>query len=111
MFRFSRGLVAALALGACLAGCAPSKPRAPQTFQIVVDKMAFGPAPVDLHVGDTVQWVNRDMFQHSATSKTGDFDVELPPGVTGSAVMKQGGTILYNCRYHPDMKGQLSVTP
>ena len=103
--------LAALMVAASLAACGPPAPRAPHTFDIVIDQLAFGPAPADLHVGDTVRWVNKDLFQHSATARAGGFDLDLPAGATGSTVLKQGGTIPYICRYHPGMKGQLSVTP
>jgi plastocyanin len=101
-----------LALAAVLAGLAlgagPAL-AAPRTATIVVDKLAFGPAPTGLRVGDTVQWVNRDIFQHSATAVGGAFDVELKPGATGKVVLKHAGAIDYVCRYHPGMKGRLVV--
>src|SRR5579885_3147742 len=104
-----RAAGALLAL-ACLAGCEPAK-RAPQTATIVIDQLAFKPPPLDLHVGDTVVWQNHDIFQHSATANDGSFDVELPAGGSGKAVMKHAGTIIYVCRYHPGMTGKLTVDP
>jgi plastocyanin len=76
---------------------------------IVVNQLAFGPAPADLHVGDTVEWDNRDLFVHSVTANDGSFDVELPVGARGKAVLKHDGVITYYCRYHPGMKGELNV--
>jgi plastocyanin len=65
---------------------------------------------VQAHVRDTIRWVNRDMFQHSATAKDGSFDVDLPPGTSGSARLTRAGTIQYYCRYHPGMAGRLDVS-
>ena len=31
-----------------------------RTYVIVIDKMKFGPVPAELHVGDTILWLNRD---------------------------------------------------
>lgn len=98
-----------LLAGAGLAGCEPAV-RKPQTVQIVIDQLAFGAPPPELHVGDTIQWVNHDMFLHSATAKDGQFDVELPPGATAGVVLQRSGIIQYYCRYHPGMTGQLSVS-
>jgi plastocyanin len=93
---------------ALLSLAAPGKP-APGVVTIVVDKLAFGPAPRGLKVGDVVQWVNRDIFQHSATARDKSFDVELPPGGQGRTVLRRAGKIAYVCRYHPGMTGVLEV--
>ncbi len=90
--------------------CLGGKASQPKVATIILDKLAFGPAPAGLHVGDTVEWVNRDIFQHSATASAGGFDVLLPPGGHGRAVLRRAGTIAYYCRFHPGMKGQLNVS-
>ena len=76
---------------------------------IVVDQLKFGAAPAQLHVGDVVRWVNRDIFQHSATASDKSFDLELKPGQSGQVVLKRAGVISYICRYHPGMTGTLNV--
>ena len=88
---------------------APTLSAAARTHTIVVDKMKFGPAPTGVRVGDSVAWVNRDMFRHTATARNGAFDVDLPPGATGTAVMRVAGTFAYACRFHPAMTGQIVV--
>lgn len=90
---------------------APALPAAaaPRTHTILVEKMKFGAAPSGVRVGDTVAWVNRDMFRHSATARNGAFDVDLQPGATGTAVMRTAGTFPYACRFHPAMTGQIVV--
>lgn len=95
-----------LALTFSLGGCGP---KAMKT--IVVDKLAFGPAPAELHVGEVVQWVNKDMFQHSATAEDASFDLDLQPGSSGSTPLRRTGLIKYYCRYHPGMTGVLRVAP
>jgi len=111
-----RGLILGLALFAasdCVAATARAKPAAKPAAKapavIVIDKMAYGPAPGGLHVGDTVQWANHDIFLHSVTATDHSFDLQLKPGATGQIVLTHAGTISYACKYHPAMKGQLVV--
>jgi plastocyanin len=81
-----------------------------KTITVTVDKMAFSPADITAKVGDTVEWVNKDAFAHTATVK-GGWEVMLPVKKSGSIVMDKAGTINYFCRFHPNMKGQITVTP
>ena len=110
-----RGLFLGLALFAATASVAATarhratKPAASAPATIVIDKMAYGPAPAGLHVGDTVRWVNHDMFLHSVTASDHSFDLQLKPGASGQIVLSHPGTISYNCKYHPAMKGRLVV--
>lgn len=81
-----------------------------RTHTIIVDKMKFGPAPEGVRVGDTIVWVNNDMFRHTATSRASGFDIDLPPrGGRGQVVMRSAGTVSYLCRFHPNMTGQITV--
>ena len=80
-------------------------------YVIVIDKMAFGPAPETLREGDVIVWRNDDIFRHTATARDGSFDVDLPAGEAVSMVVGAPGTIAYFCRFHPDMKGTLTIAP
>lgn len=71
--------------------------------------MAFGPVPEGLRVGDTLEWVNNDIFLHSATSKDKGFDLELKPKAHVRMVLTKAGTFAFFCRYHPSMMGRLVV--
>ena len=101
--------MARLALVACslllVAGPAGATPR---THTIIVDKMGFGAVPKGVRVGDIIVWRNRDMFQHSATSK-GQFDVDLPPGKKAKMRVTRSGTFPVLCKYHSGMKAVLKV--
>jgi len=105
----ARASAAALVAAAVTATVAAARPG-PATYTVVVDKMAFGALPGGLHVGDTIVWVNRDMFQHSATATDRSFDVDLPPGKSARLVLKRAGALRFSCKYHPGMKGTLRVT-
>ena len=76
-----------------------------------MENLEITPAVVSAKVGDTVEWINKDVFAHTATARNGDFDVNLPPKKTGSFVLKKAGTVDYYCRYHPNMKATLKVAP
>ena len=100
-----RHLILALVLGL---GAVPAHA---ETIQIVIENMAFAPAEVSAKVGDTIEWVNKDVFVHSATARNGDFDVNQPPKKTVSSALQKAGTVDYYCRYHPNMKGVLKIAP
>ncbi|MCM8731695.1 cupredoxin domain-containing protein [Hephaestia sp. GCM10023244] len=108
--RDRRALCAAVLLVAAspLVGAAAAPP-APKTYTVIIDKMKFGPVPSGLHVGDTIVWVNRDLFRHTATARDHSFDVDLPPGKSGRTVLKRPGAVAFWCKFHPGMKGQLAV--
>ena len=81
------------------------------TIQIVMENLVFVPAEVSAKVGDTIEWVNKDVFVHSATARNGDFDVNQPPKKTVTSVLRKAGTVEYYCRFHPNMKGVLKIAP
>lgn len=80
-----------------------------ETIQVTIDKMVFSPADIEAKAGDTIEWVNNDILAHTATVK-GGFDVMLPPKKSASLVMEKAGTIDYYCRFHPNMKGRITVS-
>ncbi len=84
-------------------------PAAAANHTIEIKNMAFGPAPAGLKVGDTIEWKNSDMFRHSATARTGAFDLDIKPGGHAQATLKQPGILNIYCRYHPTMTLRLTV--
>ena len=81
------------------------------TIQITMENLVISPAQASAKVGDTVEWINKDVFAHTATARNGDFDVTMPPKKTVTLVLKKAGTIEYYCRFHPNMKAVLNVAP
>jgi plastocyanin len=77
------------------------------TIQIAMENLVITPAKV----GDTIEWVNKDLFAHTATARNGDWDVTIPPKKTVTLVLKKAGMIDYYCRFHPNMKATLAVAP
>jgi plastocyanin len=81
------------------------------TIQISIENLVFAPAEATAKVGDTIEWINKDVFAHTATALNGDFDVTIPPKKTVTLVLKKGGAVDYYCRFHPNMKALLTVVP
>jgi plastocyanin len=100
-----RQIVLALALAAI------AVPAHAATIQIVMQDLVFAPAEVSAKVGDTIEWVNKDVFAHTATARNGDFDVNLPPKKTVTSMLNKPGTVEYYCRFHPNMKAVLKIAP
>jgi plastocyanin len=98
-----------LPIAALLLGSSVSAQAA--TIQISMENLEIAPAQASAKVGDTVEWVNKDGLAHTATARNGDFDVTLQPKKTGNLVLKNAGTFDYYCRFHPNMKATLTVTP
>ena len=81
------------------------------TIQISMDNLVISPSKASAKVGDTIEWINKEVFAHTATARNGDFDVTMPPKKTTSSILKKAGTIDYYCRFHPNMKATLIVAP
>jgi plastocyanin len=99
-----------LAMAVLLFG-AMEVPAHAATIQITIDNLVFAPAEVSAKVGDTVEWINKDAFAHTATARNGDFDVNMPPKKTVTSVLNKAGSVEYYCRYHPNMKAVLKIEP
>lgn len=102
--RWTLSIVAALTL-------AVSVPAHAATIQIIMENLVISPAETPAKVGDTIEWINKDVFVHTATARDGDFDVTLPPNKTMTLVLKKAGTVDYYCRFHPNMKAVLKIAP
>lgn len=85
-------------------------PAAAATIRVTIDKLVFSPDAVEAKVGDTIEWLNKDVISHTATVK-GGWEVMIPPRKSASLTLKAAGTVDYFCRFHPNMKGRLLVSP
>jgi plastocyanin len=90
---------------------ASAVPAHAATIQIVMENLVMSPAEATAKVGDTIEWINKDIFAHTATARNGDFDVTMPPKKTVISVLKKAGTVEYFCRFHPNMKAVLKIEP
>jgi len=95
------------------AGAAPGAARpaaAAKTHTVTIEGAAFSAPDLTVSAGDTVVWVNKDFYPHTATSKQGGFDSDdIAPEKSWKYVAKKKGDFPYICTIHPSMKGTLHV--
>ena len=106
--------IAAPALGLLLWNASPGAAvrvaAAPKTHTVTIDALQFQPAELTVAAGDTVVWVNKDPFPHTATSKAGGFDSgEIASGDSWKYSAAKKGDFEYLCTLHPTMKGTIRV--
>jgi plastocyanin len=98
----------ALALGVCLMSAASLAGAA--DHRVVIDGMAFTPKLVAARPGDTITWVNKDIFAHNVTAAAaGIRSGELQPGQSWRHTLRQGESFDYLCTLHPVMTGRVEI--
>jgi plastocyanin len=101
------GLVVAAGAGAAARW---SRHPAPVTHTVTIDATSYAPARLEVAVGDTVVWVNEDLFPHTVTGAGKAFDSDvLVQGKSWRHTPKKAGTFDYACVFHPTMTGRLQV--
>ena len=79
-----------------------------ETIQVIIERLAFSPVDIMAKVGDTIEWVNKDPFTHTATVK-GGWEVMIPSNKTVTQHLDKAEAVDFYCRFHPNMKGRLTV--
>ena len=98
-------MVAALLCGAVLSAHAAGKA---QTHVVVIDGTQYSPARIEVAVGDTVVWKNRDPFPHTVTAQDGSFDSHaIGADHSWKFKVRKAGVVPYVCTLHPNMKGEI----
>jgi plastocyanin len=85
-----------------------NKKVAPKTYTVEIVQMKFQPAVLNVHKGDTVIFVNKDIVDHDATEVNKAWN--SPPLATGDSwkwVAEKSSD--YYCSIHLVMKGQIIV--
>jgi plastocyanin len=98
----------ALALAAALV-LFPGLLAAGKAHRVSMEAMKYAPETLQVAVGDTVTWANRDLVPHTVSA-----DKSLESGTIEAErewryVAKQKGRVDYICRFHPGMRGTLIV--
>lgn len=83
--------------------------HAGDVVKVAIGDLVFTPAEITVRAGDTVEWTNADFVDHTATAKSGEWDVLIPAGKSGRVELSLPGTVAYYCRYHPGMTGTIHV--
>src|SRR5690242_21467726 len=79
-------------------------------IEIKMAQVAYAPAQVSAHVGDTIEWTNDDIVAHTATARNGAWELMIEPKSKASVTLKSPGAIEYYCRLHLNMVGSIVVT-
>lgn len=99
---------------ACAAGLATLGSPAfaagkPVSHTVVMQATSYAPLTLIVKRGDTVVWVNKDPFSHTATA-AGVFDSKsIAAGASWKYTTRKAGEYPYTCLFHPNMKGMLRV--
>ena len=88
---------------------ATASPVIAEIFKVEIKGLLFSPRDISAHVGDTVEWTNQDFVIHSATARDHQWDVMLPVHGVGRVTLDKPGSLEYYCRFHPNMKGNITV--
>lgn len=112
---FIRKATAAIAAGAFPAlylswsGHAIARPR---RHRVEIEGFRFTPDRLEVSVGDTITWINRDIAPHTATATDGGWNTgELVKDAEASVTVVSGMQTTYFCAFHPMMKAGFSITP
>jgi len=77
---------------------------------ISVNDQGFVPANVTVTIGTKVIWTNDGKATHNVTPDAGGPNSgKIKPGDTAAHVFGQAGTFNYHDKYHPELKGVVTV--
>ena len=80
------------------------------TATVTIADLAFSPGNLQVPVGATVTWKNRDSAPHDATARDGSWKTStLSTGESDTLTFSRAGEYDYYCSIHPSMKAHLSV--
>jgi plastocyanin len=104
-------LAAFILSGGNIAGAAdPQHAASGAVHTVVIENMQFNPAELQVHRGDRIVWVNKDLFPHTATSTSHVFDSgSIAADASWTYVASKAGEYAYGCTFHPTMKALLKV--
>jgi plastocyanin len=79
---------------------------------IAIDNFAFTPAVRTVKAGTTVRFVNHDDIPHNVVLADGKVRSKaLDTDDSFAYVFDKPGDFIYFCGLHPQMKGEIKVTP
>ena len=83
----------------------------PRHHVVEIDNFKFKPFALTIAQGDTVEWINRDIVPHTATGNNKAWDTQkLIKGQSGRVTFSMAGKEQYICRFHPNMRGEITIT-
>ena len=93
-----------------MSGCSSRASRGSALHRVVIRGLKFDPDSVSIAVGDTVEWLNRDIVPHTATAKSSHWNSQIiSPNEVWRTVLTIPGSEPYSCQVHPTMKAKIEV--
>ncbi len=81
------------------------------THVIEIHKMKFQTKILNVQIGDTITWINKDIVPHTATASDRSWDSgRLKKGENFSLTITDKTSLEYFCFYHRQMKAKLVLT-
>jgi len=80
-----------------------------QTHRIVIEGLKYAPETLVVKRGDTVMWVNKDPFPHTATAARAFDSGPMQAGTSWRFVARRAGSYAYVCTLHSNMRATLRV--
>lgn len=82
----------------------------PGSDTIVIQAMQFSPADLNVHAGDTITWINKDVVDHNVKDTVNNlfYSDTLKNGQSYRWVVT--GKANYICTLHPTMAGQIEMS-
>ncbi len=102
-----------VAVIAAIAACTVAASAWAATLVVEQRGRSFGLAELAVKVGDTVTFVNNDIYGHNVYSDTEGavFDIGLQePGETRDVTFEEAVVAKVRCRIHPRMRLQITVS-
>ena len=99
----------ACTLLAHVSGAYAADARKAATHTIVIEGTKYAPDTVTVKRGDTVAWINKDPFPHTATAKGSFGSASIAAGKTWKWKAGKAGDYHYICTLHPNMTGTIKV--
>lgn len=77
---------------------------------VKIEGMKFVPGKLEVNVGDTIVWVNKDFVPHTATAIDKTFDSKnILADKSWKYTATKAGKFPYKCIFHKPMFGELTV--
>jgi plastocyanin len=103
-------LAAFLFLSDNIAAADAKDPAQGTVHTVVIENMQFNPAELQVHRGEKIVWVNKDLFPHTATAASHAFDSgSIAADSSWTYAAGKAGEYPYGCTFHPTMKGIIKV--
>jgi plastocyanin len=95
---------------ACAKGSSPTSPS-PTSMTAMITSSGFAPDPINISVGSTVTWANKDTAARSIVADGGAFSSgSIAPGAQYSYTFPAAGTFKYHDGTRPSVVGTVVVS-